>query len=396
MVEFEDNLTDLVRTQMHSFKSVLISTLATALVLVTFPAAAVVGSWSTPVNLSASGGYTNDPQVTVSSTGLATAVWTRWNGSHDVIQSSTSQNGGAWSTPVDLSATGGDAFDPQVTVSSTGLVTAVWTRDNGSHDIIQSSTSQSGGAWSTPVNLSASGEDSDVPQVTVSSTGLATAVWYRDNGSNYIIQSSTSQNGGAWSTPVNLSAAGRDAYDPQVTVDSTGLATAVWYRYDGSNNIIQSSTSQNGGAWSTPEDLSATGGDAGDPQVTVSSTGLVSAVWFRWNGSHNIIQSSTSQNGGAWSTPEDLSATGANAYEPQVTVSSTGLVTAVWYRYDGSHNIIQSSTLSNSTPPTTPAATTTPKLATTGANVEWLMVAGLIAAIAGAGFLTVSRRKRSA
>jgi LPXTG-motif cell wall-anchored protein len=174
------------------------------------------------------------------------------------------------------------------------------------------------------------------------------------------------------------------------------LATAVWYRYDGSNNIIQSSTSQNGGAWSTPEDLSATGGDAGDPQVTVSSTGLVSAVWFRWNGSHNIIQSSTSQNGGAWSTPVDLSATGASAYEPQVTVSSTGLVTAVWYRYDGSHNIIQSSTLSNSTPPTTPAATTTPKLATTGANVEWLMVAGLIAAIAGAGFLTVSRRKRSA
>ena len=150
------------------------------------------------------------------------------------------------------------------------------------------------------------------------------------------------------------------------------------------------------GSGSTPVDLSATGGDAGDPQVTVSPTGLVSAVWFRWNGSHNIIQSSTSQNGGAWSTPVDLSATDASAYEPQVTVSSTGLVTAVWYRYDGSHNIIQSSTLSNSTPPTTPAATTTPKLATTGANVEWLMVAGLIAAIAGAGFLTVSRRKRSA
>jgi LPXTG-motif cell wall-anchored protein len=44
----------------------------------------------------------------------------------------------------------------------------------------------------------------------------------------------------------------------------------------------------------------------------------------------------------------------------------------------------------------TPASTTTPKLATTGANVEWLMIAGLIAAIAGASFLTVSRRKRTA
>jgi LPXTG-motif cell wall-anchored protein len=46
--------------------------------------------------------------------------------------------------------------------------------------------------------------------------------------------------------------------------------------------------------------------------------------------------------------------------------------------------------------PAAPAATTTPKLATTGANVEWLLVAGLIAVIAGAGFLTVSRRKRTA
>jgi LPXTG-motif cell wall-anchored protein len=49
-----------------------------------------------------------------------------------------------------------------------------------------------------------------------------------------------------------------------------------------------------------------------------------------------------------------------------------------------------------STPAAAPAATTTPKLATTGANVEWLMVAGLLAVIAGAGFLTLSRRKRTA
>jgi hypothetical protein len=447
------------------------------------------GAWSTPVDLSATGGDDFDPQVTVSSTGLATAVWTRWNGSHDVIQSSTSQNGGAWSTPVDLSATGEDAFDPQVTVSSTGLVTAVWTRNNGSHDIIQSSTSQSGGAWSPPEDLSATGEDSDNPQVTVSSAGLATAVWYRDNGSNYIIQSRTSQNGGAWSPPADLSAPGRDAYDPQITVSSTGLVTAVWFRYDGSNNIIQSrtslnggawstpadlsatggdayetqvtvsstglvtaiwyrydgshdiiqsrtsqnggawsapedlsatganaydpqvtvsstglatavwtrwngshniiqsSTSQNGGAWSAPVDLSATGGDAGDPQVTVSSTGLVTAVWYRYDGSNNIIQSSTPESGGAWSTPEDLSATGGSAYEPQVTVSSTGLVTAVWTRDNGSHDVLQSSTLSNSTPTT---------LAATGAEVQWLALGSLIAVVAGASFLTVSRRKRTA
>jgi LPXTG-motif cell wall-anchored protein len=233
----------------------------------------------------------------------------------------------------------------------------------------------------------------------VSSTGLATAVWRRYNGSETIIQSSTSQNGAAWSTPADLSATGQDADDPQVTVDSTGLATAVWYRWNGSNDIIQSSTSLNGGAWSTPANLSATNGDAYDPQVTVSSTGLATAVWERWNGSNYIIQSSTSLNGGTWSTPADLSATGQYADDPQVTVSSTGLATAVWRLYDGNNRIIQSSTLSNSTTssttPTTPTTTTPTTLAATGADLQWLVLGSLLAVVAGAGFFALGRRKRT-
>jgi LPXTG-motif cell wall-anchored protein len=46
--------------------------------------------------------------------------------------------------------------------------------------------------------------------------------------------------------------------------------------------------------------------------------------------------------------------------------------------------------------PAAPAATTTPTLAATGASVEWLVFAGLIAVVTGSGFLAVSRRKRTA
>ncbi len=42
----------------------------------------------------------------------------------------------------------------------------------------------------------------------------------------------------------------------------------------------------------------------------------------------------------------------------------------------------------------TAPATTNPTLAKTGANVDWLFVAGLLAVIAGSGFLAFSRRKR--
>ena len=51
--------------------------------------------------------------------------------------------------------------------------------------------------------------------------------------------------------------------------------------------------------------------------------------------------------------------------------------------------IIRASAAQSSTT-ATPAA----RLATTGANLEWLMIAGLFVAIAGTGFLAFSRRTR--
>jgi LPXTG-motif cell wall-anchored protein len=97
----------------------------------------------------------------------------------------------------------------------------------------------------------------------------------------------------------------------------------------------------------------------------------------------DIIQSSTSLNGGTWSTPANLSAANGDASYPQVTVSSTGLATAVWGKPVGSNNIIQSST---------PTTTT---LAATGADLQWLVLGSLLAVVAGAGFFALGRRKRT-
>jgi hypothetical protein len=94
----------------------------------------------------------------------------------------------------------------------------------------------------TPVDVSAAGGNAGFPQVAVDANGLATAVWFRFNGANWIIQSSTSLNGAAWTAPVNLSVSGQTAPYPQVVLDSNGFATAVWQRNDGTTNVIQSSS----------------------------------------------------------------------------------------------------------------------------------------------------------
>jgi len=152
--------------------------------------------------------------------------------------------------------------------------------------------------WSAPVDLSAAGQFASSPQVTVSADGSKlTGVWERYNGSNWIVQARTSTDSGAtWSPPVDLSAAGQDAYGRQVTGSADGSKlVSVWHRYNGSNWIVQARTSTDSGAtWSDPVDLSAAGQDANDPRVTGSADGSrLASVWRRYNGSNNIIQGAT-------------------------------------------------------------------------------------------------------
>lgn len=408
------------------------------------------GTWSTPVNLSANGADAYSPRLVIDSSGRATAVWSRDNGSNLVVQSSTSLNGGAWSSPVDLSAPGADSQNVEVSVTPSGLAVAVWTRSlSGVGDFIQTSTSLNGGSWSSPANLTASGDQAGPPQVSVDANGLttglwsfwdgsnyrlqartslnggswstpvyisttggnidysvvtsdatgrATAVWLRDEAGNRFIQASSSLNGGTWSTPVNLSASGQPAANPRISYDSSGRATAAWERSDGSNAIIQTSNSLNGGTWSTPVNLSAAGQNSRNPQISSDSSGLTTVVWARGTSSNRIIQSSSSVNGGAWSTPEDLSASGANANNPQISVSATGLAVIVWARGAGTSRIVQSSTIDNPIAPSpTPTQSPTPELANTGVNLYHpglLFASATVLFLLGIGGILFARQKK--
>ena len=139
------------------------------------------------------------------------------------------------------------------------------------------------------------------------------------------------------------------------------------------------------GSWSTPVDLSAAGGNAQGPQISVDAAGNAIAVWQRGDGSNDTVQTSSSTDGGVtWSTAEDLSAAGVIAQNPQITADAKGNVFAIWRRYDGNDNIVQVSSL------------TLPSLADTGATSGAVTTtlgvgAGLLAA--GALALVLLRRR---
>ena len=140
---------------------------------------------------------------------------------------------------------------------------------------------QAAPTWLAPVDLSDGGQNAAAPQVSVDPQGNATAIWYRPNATNSVVQAATRAPGGAWQTPVDLSAPGQNAFDPQVSVDPQGNATAIWYRDNGGNYVVQAATRAPGGAWQTPVDLFVTGQTAYAPQVSVDAQGNATAIWFR-------------------------------------------------------------------------------------------------------------------
>jgi len=297
------------------------------------------GSFGAAVDLSATGQNAFDPQIAIAPDGAATAVWLRFNGTHFIIQAATRPPGGSFGAAVDLSATGQSARNPQIAIAPDGAATAVWTRSNGPNEIIQAATRPPGGSFGAAVDLSATGQTADNPQIAIAPDGAATAAWRRSNGTNNIIQAATRPPGGSFGAAVDLSATGQNASGPQIAVAPDGTATVVWTRDNGTNFIIQAATRPPGGSFGAAVDLSAPGQNAADPQIEIAPDGTATVVWTRFN---TIIQAATRPPGGSFGAAADLSATAQSAFGPQIAIAPDGAATAVWARSNGTNNIIQS------------------------------------------------------
>jgi hypothetical protein len=301
-------------------------------------------AWLAPTNLSAPGRDATEPQLAVDAGGGTVAVWARSDGSHTIIQASSRPPGGAWAPPVDLSQAGRDATEPQLAVDAAGDAVAVWARSNGAHTVIQAAARPAGGGWTSARDLSDSERNATEPQVAVDSGGRAIAVWSRFDGSDDIVQTAQlpPAAGSAWSEPVDLSAAGEDADEPQLAVDAAGDAIAVWSRLEGTDTIAQAAFRPAGAGWEAPDDLSEAGGDATEPQVAIDPGGAAVAVWSRAASGLDTVQAAEMAAGGDWLEAVDLTGPGDDATEPQVS-SAAGRLLAVWtLRGPGPYSTIQS------------------------------------------------------
>lgn len=396
-------------------------------------------TWSADTDLTAVGRAVSHPEIAMSRDGsVASAVWSRSDGTNMIIQVRTSTDGGAtWGSATDLSSPGNDASLPQIAMSDDGMrQTVTWRRNNGSYEVVQVGTSNDGGVtWSSPVDLSGAGAAIE-PAIAMSADGLRQSVtWRRTNGTHYVVQVRTSLDGAAsWTAAADLSAAGANALGPAIAMSDDGLKQTVsWKRSD----VIQATATSDGGAnWGAVADVSTASGYKYLPRVAMGSSGAVQSVtWFVDDGSstkyaqvatssdfgatwsvvtnlsalgaatststvqivmsddgqtqtaawsmedrlsgYEVVQSASSADGGVtWDSPVDMAAVTSYSYEPRAAMSAAGYIQVVtWYFDNGSDNEVQVST-ADVTPPTPPAPSPPPPPIPSSTPLDVVGVAG--------------------
>jgi hypothetical protein len=295
--------------------------------------------------LSGSGQDATGPQVAVDDAGDAVFAWTRFDGSHNRVQAQARDAAGNLSARQNLSAAGESADSPQVGIDFTGDAVFTW-RGNSGQPIFRAQTrarEHDNGDLSPVQNLSPDGQIATAPQVAVHDGG-AVFTWLRSNGQDFVAQTRARSDAGTLSKVNNLSAAGQDARSPQVAVNvANGNEVFTWERSDGTDTRVQGRARSAGGTLSAVQNLSAAGQDAFDPQVGVEPDSDAVFVWQGFDTPNFAIQARTRSAVGNLGAVQDVSPFGAaSASVPRVAIAPSGsTATATWTRFDGTTFRIQ-------------------------------------------------------
>lgn len=202
-----------------------------------------------------------------------------------------------WATPIQLDTRAFRVRNLQVDLNDSGIAVAVWTRDDASQSFIVMSR-YNGTAWSTPVDIA--GTRAETPAVFVDAAGRALIVYSLDGDGNSGTFDSqamgvTVSATGVLGTPValsDLSGANYAAYLPRIAGNADGEAMVVYYNGLAPRNIyaIHYDPVLGFQAASSKVQLnsafSAPFNRASGPQVSMDAAGNAHAVWHQTSGGY--------------------------------------------------------------------------------------------------------------
>jgi hypothetical protein len=298
------------------------------------------GTLSSIIQISRGGdpGPFSAPEVATDRNGDTVFTWVNLSGFNTRVQARTLSASGALGPIRNVSPAGEIGSQPQVATDRSGDSVLTWVREDGidgDADIVQARQMSVNGSLGPINDLSAPAGRAFAPQVASDEDGDAVFTWLRFDGNRDRAQGRTMTSAGALGATFVLTPSGPSARDPQVAIDANGDAVFTWQRFEVDSDRIQSRTRTAAGTLGAITNLSAAGGDAYAPQVASRDDGSSVFVWLRFDGANDRVQARTMTAGGVLGGVQTISDAGADALTPQVAIGATsGPAVATWERAD--------------------------------------------------------------
>ncbi|VAW61951.1 hypothetical protein MNBD_GAMMA09-178 [hydrothermal vent metagenome] len=282
-----------------------------------------------------------DPQIAVDSSGKALVVWRQYDGIRYNIWASRF-DGTSWGSAELIEDDAGPAYNPQIAVDSSGRALAVWQQLDYLGFIHIWANNFDGTNWDSAISIERKSAKATNPQIAIDSNGKALAVWQQvdvDGGVREGIWTNDFD-GARWGRPKLIETNTGNANNPKIIFNSSGKAFVVWAQIDGDDRSGIWVNRFDGANWGSAERIETGTGYAVSPQIAVDSSGKALAVWEQRDGSrHNIWANRF--DGTNWGSAKRIETGTGYAVSPQIAVDSSGKALAVWEQRDGSrYNIL--------------------------------------------------------
>ncbi|HEX2585131.1 MAG TPA: hypothetical protein VHL14_08360 [Steroidobacteraceae bacterium] len=297
------------------------------------------------------------PRIAFDSMGNAIAVWQQLTVINNVATNNIWANryiaGSGWGTAIVIGAGNGPQINavgspPQIAVDTQGNAIVVWELQ-AAGDIrinIWANRYVAGSGWGMAMRVQTGTDTAHDPQIVIDKSGNAWAVWTQLDANNtyYNIFASHYVVGTGWGVSTRIDMHNNvHSSSPQIAIDANGNVMAVWSEYSVGtvNSQIWANRYTAGSGWGAATLIQTeSASDARDQRIAVDANGNAIAVWTQTDntGIYHIVANRYSVASG-WGTATHLETAVDGVSYPEVAFDNSGNAFAVWVQRSPGHSI---------------------------------------------------------
>lgn len=323
-----------------------------ALVLGCTATAAAAPTWLPPEDRSAPLRDADDGGVAMDASAGIVAIWEREGSTpfNRAVQTSFRPPGGSFSATADVSS---PAQDPVVAMNHAGEAVAAWWHSTAGVYTLQASVRPPGGSFGPAQDIGGLAPDftGSPPsiQLEMNDAGAAVIAWLsRDPAPEpepdvQTIEAVVRAPGGAFSEAETLSDVEDLVLEPDVAIDASGDAIAVWRVIEEEESVAQAlAGSAPGGFSGAPVDLPKGLDHVSGLDVDATPGGAATVVFVGFDDpgkdedeeplpvEESRVEAISGQIGGPFSAPTALSDPTGRAFQPRLAIDAAGGAVVVW------------------------------------------------------------------